>query len=121
MLKNATRKTYFRVTFLFPMSAYIKKEEPHRGSSFGAVRQIRTADLVITNDVLYQLSYNSICFLVSVSRNQLVYYNMSCLKVKKFFRNILIFFAGRKPLTFPPVAGIIFSKKLALEKELYPR
>ena len=26
----------------------------------GAVKQIRTADLVITNDVLYLLSYNSI-------------------------------------------------------------
>ena len=29
------------------------------GISFGAVEQIRTADLVITNDVLCLLSYNS--------------------------------------------------------------
>ena len=29
---------------------------------FGAAKQIRTADLVITNDVLYHLSYSSIFY-----------------------------------------------------------
>ena len=37
-----------------------KKDTGFSVSSFGAVEQIRTADLVITNDVLCLLSYNSI-------------------------------------------------------------
>ena len=46
------------------MTAHRNKKEEHRiyGTLLGAVRQIWTADLVITNDALYRLSYNSICF-----------------------------------------------------------
>ena len=63
-----------------PLSYHVvsdKKEEHCFCSTLlGAVRQILPADLVITNDALYRLSYNSIfcCFFV-VSRNQLHYYN----------------------------------------------
>ena len=40
-----------------------KKNAPKQNfEAFGAARQTRTADLVITNDVLYHLSYSSIGF-----------------------------------------------------------
>ena len=41
-----------------------RKQNPRNRmvSGIGAARQIRTADLVITNDALYRLSYSSISF-----------------------------------------------------------
>ena len=43
-------------------SLLLLTETKNRASTVfvGAVEQNRTADLVITNDVLYQLSYNSV-------------------------------------------------------------
>lgn len=38
------------------------KSEDLGASTYGAAGQTRTADLVITNDVLYHLSYSSIFF-----------------------------------------------------------
>ena len=46
-------------------SHYLKsKNEHHKGVrlSFGAANGIRTHDLVITNDVLYRLSYSSVLY-----------------------------------------------------------
>ena len=51
----------FTANVILLITAY-KKKSPllsQRGSSFGAANQIRTDDLILTKDVLYQLSYSS--------------------------------------------------------------
>ena len=51
---------YF-ATVILAQNIILGKKKHHPKMVFnGAVKQIRTADLVITNDVLYLLSYNSI-------------------------------------------------------------
>ncbi len=53
---------------------------------FGAAGQIRTADLVITNDALYRLSYSSIPL------SRLCYYSTQTRKVKhkKYFFRVFL-------------------------------
>ena len=53
-----------RILHLFWFYSYVKKKKSRTLScaAFGAAKQIRTADLVITNDVLYHLSYSSIFY-----------------------------------------------------------
>ena len=50
------------------MHYIITKNEHHKGVrlSFGAANGIRTHDLVITNDVLYRLSYSSMLYMRNV-------------------------------------------------------
>ena len=58
-------KEWHRQCSATPISYYKSaKEKPahFRVRVFGAAKQIRTADLVITNDVLYHLSYSSIFY-----------------------------------------------------------
>ena len=61
---TASQPTYSWIEYgLRPeVSSSPEKRKNHRRLTVvnGAVKQIRTADLVITNDVLYLLSYNSI-------------------------------------------------------------
>ena len=68
MFQGNRKEKLRRQTFLHPIILYFLcglkeaeyKKDTHLGVFFsGAVEQIRTADLVITNDVLCQLSYNS--------------------------------------------------------------
>ena len=56
----------------------------------GAGRRTRTPDLLITNQLLYQLSYTSllICFLST----DVLYYIISKTDCQEFFKNFLIFF-----------------------------
>ena len=59
---------------------------------YGAANRIRTDDLVITNDVLYRLSYSSIRTQHFVSRNGDIITNVPPL-VNTFLKNFLTFFS----------------------------
>lgn len=59
--------------------------------SCGAVEQIRTADLVITNDALYQLSYSS----MAVSNSFIIICRIG--KCQAFFRD---YFSNSVRITF---------------------
>ena len=57
--KNRGIRINFHGSFIF---SYKKIPNAFAFGIFGAAKQIRTADLVITNDVLYHLSYSSIFY-----------------------------------------------------------
>ena len=73
-----------------------KNQKPRsfdRGFS-GAATQIRTGDLILTKDVLYQLSHSSIsqeCFLVTqtIITNYQRFVNTFLKNISIFFKNIL--------------------------------
>ena len=59
------------------LSAWIKNSDPSRSLFFGATNRNRTDDLILTKDVLYQLSHSSICEIIITN---------SKLFVKQFFK-----------------------------------
>ena len=76
---------------IYSLSPLATREHPRvRFTQRGAGGRTRTPDLLITNQLLYQLSYTSllICFLST----DVLYYIISKTDCQEFFKNFLIFF-----------------------------
>ena len=96
--KHFTRKTYQIIEICFPMQKHLKRLAARRQSivnrselspTRGAGGRTRTPDLLITNQLLYQLSYTSllICFLST----DVLYYIILKTACQEFFKIFLIF------------------------------
>ena len=115
--KQRARARFWLLPAAFCVRRFFKTKKPGKfpPAYFGAGNVTRTHDLLITNQLLYRLSYSSIfCFFCALS-SQLYHYTSFCrirqpLFAKKFLppcktRRFLLCYKGRKQIGMPLLAG----------------